>query len=94
MVTTEQAEQLWEGWAAVQGWALTYQDKVVHDVLTELQAGGTRHFQEQVASCLLNLKNWISEKNSYWCWASSRSMNSEGSVSRATEGWRCQPALD
>lgn len=38
---------------------LTHQDKVVHDVLTELQASGTRYFQEQVASCFLNLKNWI-----------------------------------
>lgn len=77
------------------GLALTHQDKAVHDVLTELQVSGTRYFQEQVAGGFLNLKNWISEKKSYWCWAASRAPCSEQSISKATEGWRCSmPALD
>lgn len=95
-------QQLCKGWecqGAPQGQsragALAHQDEVVHDVLTELQASGTRYFQEQVAGCFLNLKNWISEENSYWYWAASCSTYSEESISRATEGWRCSlPALD
>lgn len=63
--------------AAPRPGSLTHQDKAVHDVLTELQASGTCYFQEQAASCFLNLKNWISEKKSYWCWAASHSVNSE-----------------
>lgn len=45
------------GGQRVQGGAgLAHQNECVHDILANLQAGGARHFQEQITCGFLNLK--------------------------------------